>query len=73
MATGNTPVMDWSVFNGFRALSANIAVEIPEAPQGGTLYRVLFLAALLLFAMTFVVNTAAELVRLRLRQRYRSL
>ncbi|MBI4013689.1 MAG: ABC transporter permease subunit [Candidatus Rokubacteria bacterium] len=73
MATGNTPVMDWSIFNGFRALSANIAVEIPEAPQGGTLYRVLFLAALLLFAMTFIVNTAAELVRLRLRKRYRSL
>jgi phosphate transport system permease protein len=73
MATGNTPVMDWSIFNGFRALSANIAVEIPEAPEGGTLYRVLFLAALLLFAMTFTVNTVAELVRLRLRQRYRSL
>jgi phosphate transport system permease protein len=73
MATGNTPVMDWSIFNGFRALSANIAVEIPEAPQGGTLYRVLFLAALLLFVMTFVVNTAAELVRLRLRRRYRAL
>jgi phosphate transport system permease protein len=73
MATGNTPVMDWSIFNGFRALSANIAVEIPEAPVGGTLFRVLFLAALLLFAMTFVVNTAAELVRLRLRSRYRAL
>ena len=68
MATGNTPVMDWSIFNGFRALSANIAVELPEAPEGGTLYRVLFLAALLLFVMTFLVNTVAELVRLRLRQ-----
>jgi phosphate transport system permease protein len=73
MATGNTPVMDWSIFNGFRALSANIAVELPEAPEGGTLFRVLFLAALLLFGMTFVVNTAAELVRLRLRKRYRLL
>jgi phosphate transport system permease protein len=73
MATGNTPVMDWSIFNGFRALSATIAVELPEAPDGGTLYRVLFLAALLLFVMTFLVNTAAELVRLRLRKRYRSL
>jgi phosphate transport system permease protein len=70
MATGNTPVMDWSMFNGFRALSANIAVELPEAPEGGTLFRVLFLAALLLFVMTFAVNTAAELVRLRLRKRY---
>ncbi len=73
MATGNTPVMDWSVFNGMRTLSANIAVEIPEAPNGGTLFRVLFLAALLLFAMTFVVNTLAEIVRQRLRERYKAL
>ncbi len=70
MATGNTPVMDWSIFNGFRALSANIAVEIPEAPHGGTLYRILFLAALLLFLMTFILNTIAELVRIRLRKKY---
>jgi phosphate transport system permease protein len=70
MATGNTPVMDFSPFDGFRALSANIAVEIPEAPYGGTLYRVLFVAALLLFVLTFLVNTAAEVVRQRLRERY---
>jgi phosphate transport system permease protein len=73
MATGNTPVMDGSIFTGFRALSANIAVELPEAPEQGTLFRVLFLAAFLLFALTFVVNTAAELVRLRLRRKYRYL
>ena len=70
MATGNTPIMDWSWADGFRTLSANIAVEIPEAPQGGTLYRVLFLAALLLFIVTFIINTAAELVRQRLREKY---
>jgi phosphate transport system permease protein len=70
MATGNTPIIDWSPFNGFRTLSANIAVEIPEAPQGGTLYRTLFLSALILFAITFVVNTAAEVVRHRLRRRF---
>lgn len=73
MATGNTPVLDWSIFNGMRTLSANIAVEIPEAPHGGTLYRVLFLTALLLFIATFIVNTVAELVRLRLRRRYQQL
>jgi phosphate transport system permease protein len=72
MATGNTPVLDWSIFNGIRTMSANIAVEIPEAPYGGTLYRVLFLAAALLFLMTFVVNTVAELVRQRLRDRYKA-
>ena len=73
MATGNTPVMDSSIFSGFRALSANIAVELPEAPEGGTLFRVLFLAAFLLFCLTFAVNTVAELVRLKLRQKYRYL
>ena len=70
MATGNTPILDWNIFNGMRTLAANIAVEIPEAPQGGTLYRVLFLAALLLFAVTFVVNTLAEALRQRLRRKY---
>ena len=70
MATGNTPILGWSPFNGFRTLSANIAVEVPEAPAGSTLFRTLFLAALLLFALTFALNTAAELVRMRLRQRY---
>ncbi len=73
MATGNTPVLDWSIFNGMRTLSANIAVEIPEAPHGGTLYRVLFLAAGVLFLMTFLVNTVAEVIRQRLRERYRVL
>ena len=70
MATGNTPILDWSIFNGMRTLSANIAVEIPEAPFNGTLYRVLFLCSSLLFALTFVVNTGAELVRERLRKKY---
>ncbi len=70
MATGNTPVLDMNLFNGFRTLSANIAVEMPEAPHGGTLYRLLFLAGLLLFVFTSIVNTIAEIVRQRLRARY---
>ncbi len=70
MATGNTPIMDWSIFNGMRTLSANIAVEIPEAPYGGTLYRILFLSAVLLFIITFTLNTAAEIVRARMRKKY---
>jgi len=69
MATGNTPVMSWNVFNGFRTLSANIAVELPEAVRDSTHYRTLFLAGLCLFAMTFALNTVAELVRQRFRKR----
>lgn len=73
MATGNTGIIDWNIFNGLRALSANIAVELPEAVKDGTLYRVLFLTGLILFAMTFAINTLAEIIRQRFRKRARSL
>ena len=69
MAAGNTPLMGWNLFNGFQTLSAAIATELPEAARGSAHYRVLFLAALTLFGMTFVVNTAAEIVRQRFRRR----
>lgn len=69
MATGNTPEISWNIFSGFRTLSANIAVELPEAPRGSTHYRVLFLCGLVLFAMTLAINTTAELVRQHFRKR----
>ena len=69
MAAGNTPLLDWNIFNGLRALSANIAVELPEAVRDSTLYRMLFLAALTLFVITFIVNTLAEAVRQKFRKR----
>src|ERR1039457_1646819 len=70
MATGNTPIMSWSLFNGLRSLAANIAVEIPEAPFNSSLYRVLFLSAVLLFIFTFIINTVAEALRQRFRKKY---
>jgi phosphate transport system permease protein len=70
MATGNTPIMSWSLFNGLRSLSANIAVEIPEAPFNSSLYRVLFLSAVMLFIFTFIINTVAEALRQRFRKKY---
>ncbi|MDX2503480.1 MAG: ABC transporter permease subunit [Gammaproteobacteria bacterium] len=73
MATGNTAVMDFSIFQGMRTLSANIAVEVPESEVASTHFRVLFLAALVLFVFTFMINTIAELIRQRLRKKYSSL
>lgn len=73
MATGNTAIMEWSVFEGMRTLAANIAVEMPESAIGSSHYRVLFLAAFVLFIFTFLFNTIAEVVRQRLRDRYSSL
>jgi phosphate transport system permease protein len=71
MATGNTAVMDTNPFSGMRTLSANIAVELPEAAAGHTHYRALFLGACCLFLLTFVINTLAEVLRQRLRERYK--
>lgn len=70
MATGNTPIMDINIFEGMRTLSANIAVEMPESEVGSTHFRILFLAAFVLFVFTFVVNTLAEYVRQSLRSKY---
>lgn len=73
MATGNTPIMDVNIFEGMRTLAANIAVEMPEAEVASTHYRILFLAAFVLFMFTFMVNTLAEVIRQRLRNKYGSL
>ncbi|OIX99486.1 MULTISPECIES: ABC transporter permease subunit [unclassified Pantoea] len=70
MATGNTPVSEGGLFAGLRALSANIAIEMPEAAAGSAHYRILFLSALLLLLFTLVINTVAEVIRQRLRRRY---
>ena len=69
MAAGNTPTLDWNVFSGLRAL---IGQYRRRAARGGSRRHPLsdaVLAAVVLFAMTFVVNTLAELVRLRFRKR----
>ena len=68
-----TPVMDASIFQGMRTLSANIAVEMPESEVGSTHFRLLFLAGLVLFIFTFLFNTLAEVVRQRLRRKYASI
>lgn len=73
MATGNTAVMDFSMFSGMRTLSANVAVEMPESEVGSTHFRLLFLAGLVLFVFTFAINTVAEVVRQRLREKYGNL
>jgi phosphate transport system permease protein len=72
IGNGQFPVADhWNIFNGMRTLSANIAVELPEAAVHSTHYRALFLGAMVLFLMTFSLNTAAELLRQRLREKFR--
>lgn len=73
MASGNAALMTWNPLDGLRSLAATIAIELPEAGPESLHYRLLLLAALLLFVFTFLVNTLAEWVRSRLRHRYRRL
>ena len=70
MASGNTPILSFSPFSGMRTLSACIAVELPEAAYGESLYRVLMLAALLLFLFALAINLLGQVVARRLSARF---
>ncbi len=68
LVSGNTPVASWDLLEGVRTLTANLAIELPEAQINSTHYRILFFTALLLFTFTFVLNSLAEVLRLRSRR-----
>lgn len=63
MLSGNTSIIDVTVFEGLRSVSASLALELPEAPRDSSHYYVLFVMGLLLFGITFVVNTLAEIIK----------
>jgi phosphate transport system permease protein len=60
MATGHAIHIPHSILDSVRTLTANIAAELGEAPEGSDHYRVLFLTGVLLFTITFAVNLAAD-------------
>ncbi|MGJ3241700.1 MAG: ABC transporter permease subunit [Opitutales bacterium] len=72
MISGNAPLTSFSPLLGMRTVSANLAIELPEAAAGSTLFRVLFLSALVLLVFSFLVNSLAEWLRIQLRRRYRT-
>lgn len=69
MASGNTPLATPNPLSGLRSISAELAIGLPEAAPPGSAYRKLLLAALVLFALTFVLNLVAERARAKLRRR----
>jgi len=62
MATGHAINIPHSVFDSVRALTATIAAELGEAAVGSRHYEALFTIGIFLFAVTFVINLAADLV-----------
>ncbi len=69
MVTGNTPISSWGLIEGLRALTANLAIELPEADVSSAHYQILFFTACILFVFTFLVNTVAEVLRQGIRSR----
>ena len=69
MAAGNTPIMDLEHLQRLPHAVGQHRRRTARGRAGSTHYRTLFLAALCLFVMTFVLNTVAEVVRLRFRRR----
>ena len=68
MASGNTPLGDPNPLEGLRTMSAELALGLPEAAPPSGAYRMLLLAALVLFALTFVLNLLAAHARARIRR-----
>ena len=75
MVTGNAANIPWGsnmLLQPVRTMTATIAAEMGEVARGSTHYHVLFGVGIVLFVITFAINTiAARVMGSRLRQRTR--
>lgn len=65
MVTGNAPVIPSlakGLFRPVRTMTATIAAEMGETAHNTAHYHALFLLGVLLFCITFIINTAADYV-----------
>ncbi|MBN1440453.1 MAG: phosphate ABC transporter permease subunit PstC [Anaerolineales bacterium] len=70
MVTGNAPQIRWDgLFFPARTMTATIAAEMGEVASGSTHYHVLFLVAILLFLISFLVNLIASSMLFRAKKR----
>lgn len=68
MATGNAPAMTFNFFESVRTMTATIAIELGEVPNGSAHYHSLFAIGAVLFLISLIINLLAE--RLAARFRY---
>jgi len=71
MLAGNSGLIANSPLQAARTMTGTIAQEMGEVVRGGQHYSVLFAMGLVLFAVTFAVNLAADMVLERQRKRWR--
>ncbi len=69
LLSGNAADAGLNPFTAVRSIAATLAIELPDAAVASAHFQVLVLAALMLFAVTFVFNTMAQLLRRRLMNR----
>jgi len=69
MLSGNAPNTGLNPFTAVRSIAATLAIELPDAAVASAHFQVLILVALLLFAVSFVFNTIAQLLKRRLMTR----
>lgn len=60
MASGNASVIPQSFLDPIRTITSTLGSEIAEVSQGSPHYHALFMMALVLFLMTFIVNLTAD-------------
>lgn len=70
MLAGNSGLVISSPLEAARTLTGTIAQEMGEVVAGGQHYSVLFTMGLVLFAITFAINLAADAVLERQRRRW---
>lgn len=61
MVTGNAAVIPQTIFEPVRTMTATIAAEMGETVRQSSHYYALFAIGLVLFAITFLINLAADL------------
>ena len=71
MLAGNSGLIPNSPLQAARTMTGTIAQEMGEVVRGGTHYSVLFAMGLVLFAITFAINLAADVVLERQRKKWR--
>jgi phosphate transport system permease protein len=69
MASGNAAIISANPAESVRTLSATIAAELAEVVFGGPHYTVLFALAVLLFMVTFGINSIGDFAIARMKRR----
>jgi phosphate transport system permease protein len=62
MACGNAPAFPTGFLSAVRTMTATIAIELGEVPQGTAHYHALFAVGFALFLLSFAVNAVADWV-----------